>query len=107
MAAIEITDGNFEELVLHADVPSLVEFGAKWCPPCKLIEPFLAEMHHEYAGKAVIGKLDVDDNPIVSTQFGVRNLPTLLYFKNGFVVDRQVGAVPKNVLTEKLVALFG
>ncbi len=107
MSVVEITDGNFEELVLHADVPSLVEFGAKWCPPCKLIEPFLVEMQQEYDGKAIIGKLDVDDNPVVSTQFGVRNLPTILYFKNGFVVDRQVGAVPKNVLTEKLKAQLG
>jgi thioredoxin 1 len=76
-------------------------------PALQVDRTIFAEMHHEYAGKAVIGKLDVDDNPIVSTQFGVRNLPTLLYFKDGFVVDRQVGAVPKNVLTEKLDALFG
>ncbi len=102
--AVEINDGNFEELVLKSTTPVLVDFWAEWCGPCRMVGPIVEEISKEYVGKAVVGKVDVDSNPNISTQFGIRNIPTILFFKNGVVVDKQVGAVPKNVLVEKLVA---
>ncbi|MEQ9425358.1 MAG: thioredoxin [Cyclobacteriaceae bacterium] len=101
--AIEITDNNFEEVV-NSDKPVLVDFWAEWCGPCKMIGPIVEEIAGEYEGKAVIGKVDVDNNPQVSAKFGIRSIPTLLVFKGGEIVDKQIGAVPKNVLTEKLDA---
>lgn len=101
--AIEITDGNFKE-VLSTDQPVLVDFWAEWCGPCKMIGPVVEELAGEYEGKAVIGKVDVDANPNLSVEFGVRSIPTLLVFKNGEVVDKQVGAVPKGVLAGKIDA---
>ena len=103
--ALEITDATFEEVVLKSDKPVLVDFWAAWCGPCRMIGPIIEEMSSEYDGKAVIGKVDVDSNPGVSAQFGVRNIPTVLFIKNGEVVDKSVGAVPKAQLTQKLDAL--
>lgn len=102
--AIQITDANFEEVVLKSDKPVLVDFWAEWCGPCRMVGPIVEEISKEYDGKAVVGKVDVDNNPNISMQFGIRNIPTLLVFKGGKVVDKQVGAVPKNVLTQKLDA---
>lgn len=104
--ALEITDANFEELVLKSDKPVVVDFWAEWCGPCRMVGPVINEMSEEYAGRAVIGKVDVDNNPAVSNQFRVRNIPTILFIKNGEVVDKQVGAVPKAVLVQKLEKLF-
>jgi thioredoxin 1 len=102
--ALEITDSNFEELVLKSDKPVLVDFWAEWCGPCKMVGPVIEEMAKEYDGKAVIGKVNVDMNSAISMNYGIRNIPTLLYFKNGQVVDKQVGVVPKATLVGKLEA---
>lgn len=102
--ALEITDSNFEELVLKSDKPVLVDFWAEWCGPCRMVGPVVEEMSKEYEGKAVIGKVNVDLNSNISATYGIRNIPTLLYFKNGQVVDKQVGVVPKSTLAAKLDA---
>jgi thioredoxin 1 len=104
--ALEITDGNFEELIMQSDKPVLIDFWAVWCGPCRMIAPFVEEMAKEYDGKAVIGKVDVDSNPGVAAKFGIRNIPTVLFVKNGQVADKQVGACPKQVLVNKLNALL-
>jgi len=104
--AVTLTDANFDELVKKSDKPVLVDFWAEWCGPCKMIGPVVEELSKEFEGKALIGKLDVDSNPNVSVEFGIRSIPTLLFFKNGQVVDKQVGVVPKNVLVQKLNALL-
>ncbi len=104
--ALEITDANFEELVLKAEKPVLVDFWAEWCGPCRMIGPVVEELHGEYEGKALIGKVNVDNNPSVSAQFGVRNIPTILFIKGGEVVDKVVGAVPKAQLASKLDAIL-
>ena len=104
--AVEITDANFEEVVLKSDKPVVVDFWAAWCGPCRMIGPVIEEMSGEYEGKAIIGKVNVDENPGVSAQFGVRNIPTVLFIKNGEVADKSVGAVPKAQLTQKLEALI-
>ncbi len=100
--ALEITDANFEELVVKSDKPVMIDFWAVWCGPCRMVAPFVEEMAKEYEGRAVIGKVDVDSNPGVAQQFGIRNIPTILFLKNGEIADKQVGACPKTVLTGKL-----
>jgi thioredoxin 1 len=102
--AIEITDANFDELVIKSTKPVLVDFWAEWCGPCRMVGPVVEELAKEYDGKAVVGKLNVDLNPGVSTQFGIRSIPTILFFKGGQLVDRQVGAVPKSAIEGKLKA---
>ena len=102
--AIEITDANFDELVLKSDKPVLVDFWAEWCGPCRMVGPSVEELAKEYEGKAVVGKMNVDHNQNVPIKFGIRNIPALLFFKNGQLVDRQVGAVPKSTLETKLKA---
>ena len=93
-----VTDATFEADVLNSSVPVLVDFWAAWCGPCKMIAPILDEIAPEFAGKAKIVKINVDDNQLVAGQFGVRSIPTLLLFKNGQLVATQVGALPKNQL---------
>ena len=102
--ALELTDANFTEQVLNSDKPVLVDFWAEWCGPCRMVGPIVEELAHDYDGKAVVGKVNVDENQGVAAQFGIRNIPTLLIFKNGQVVDKQVGVAPKNVLEGKLKA---
>ncbi len=101
--AIIATDANFQELI-NSDKPVLVDFWAEWCGPCKMIGPIVEELAGEFEGQAVIAKMDVDTNPNVSAQFGIRSIPTLMVFKNGEMVDKQVGLVPKHVLAQKLTA---
>jgi thioredoxin 1 len=100
--AVEFTDANFEEVALKSDKPVMVDFWAEWCGPCRMVGPIVEEMSNEYDGKAVIGKVNVDDNPEISAKFGIRNIPTIIFLKNGEMVDKSVGAVPKNVLAEKI-----
>ena len=100
--ALEITDANFEELVLKSDKPVLVDFWAEWCGPCRMVGPIVEELSKDYEGKAVVGKVNVDSNSGISAKYGIRNIPTILFFKNGEVVEKHVGVAAKNVLADKL-----
>ena len=100
--ATQVTDSNFKTTVLDSDKVALIDFWAEWCGPCKALTPIIEEMSKEYEGKAVIGKLDVDSNPETAMKYGIRNIPTILFIKNGQVVDKQVGAVPKANLVAML-----
>jgi thioredoxin 1 len=102
--ALTFTDDSFEEDVLNSDKPVLVDFWAEWCGPCRMVGPVVDELAGEYEGKAKIGKVDVDNNPEISTKYGIRSIPSLLIFKNGEVVDQIVGAVPKAQLKKQLEA---
>ena len=102
---ITATDDNFQQEVLESDAPVLVDFWAAWCGPCRMIAPVVEQLASEFDGRAKIVKMDVDQNQQVPMQFGIRSIPTLLYFKDGQVVDQVVGAVSKKVLTDKLEAL--
>jgi thioredoxin 1 len=104
--ALEATDNNFEELVLKADKPVIVDFWAEWCGPCRMVGPIVEEVGVEYEGKAIVAKVDVDSNPGITAKYGIRNIPTILFFKNGEVADKQVGAVPKSTIVNKLEALY-
>jgi thioredoxin 1 len=104
--ALEITEANYEELVGNSSLPVVLDFWAAWCGPCKMVGPLIEEMHNEYEGKAVIGKVDVDANPEISRRFGIRNIPTIVFLKGGELVDKSVGAVPKGQLTSKLDAIL-
>ncbi len=104
--ALEATDSNFEELVLKADKPVIVDFWAEWCGPCRMVGPIVEEVGVEHEGKAVVAKVDVDSNPGITAKYGIRNIPTILFFKNGEIADKQVGAVPKSTIVSKLEALY-
>ncbi len=99
---LTVSDASFESEVLKSDKPVLVDFWAPWCGPCRMIAPIVEELANDYEGKAKIAKVNVDENPQISMQFGIRSIPTLLIFKNGKVVDQIVGAVPKGVLEGRL-----
>ena len=100
--ALEITQDNFQNEVIDSGKVTLLDFWAEWCGPCKAVGPVVDELSQEYDGQAVVGKVNVDENPDISQKYGVRNIPTILFLKDGEVVDKQVGAAPKAVLEEKL-----
>ncbi len=100
--AFEITDGNFQAEVLDSDKLTVIDFWAEWCGPCRMVAPIIDELSNEYEGKALVGKLDVDSNPEVSMKYGIRSIPTLLFIKNGEVVDKHVGATTKQVIASKI-----
>ena len=104
--ALEINDADFEELVLRADKPVLVDFWAEWCGPCRMVGPIVNELADDYAGRLIVGKVDVDSNPGIASQFGIRNIPTILFFKDGVVVDKHVGAAPKTTLSSKVDSIL-
>ena len=104
--ATAVTDATFQDEVLNSDQPVLVDFWATWCGPCRTIAPTIEELSQEYEGRAKVVKLDVDNNPQAAMQFGIRSIPSLLFFKDGRPVDQMVGVVPKKVLAEKLDGLM-
>ena len=104
--ALEITDSNFEETVLKSDKPVMVDFWAAWCGPCRMVGPIIDELSEEYDGKVIIGKIDIDSNQQYAAQFGVRNIPTVLVFKDGELVDRKVGVSSKNDYAEAIDKLI-
>ncbi|MDR0430996.1 MAG: thioredoxin [Tannerellaceae bacterium] len=103
--ALEVTDSNFEEL-LNSGKPMVVDFWAEWCGPCRMVGPIIDELDKEYTGRVTIGKMDVDSNDEVVAKFGVRNIPTILFFKDGKVVDKLVGAAGKSAFVDKIDALL-
>lgn len=102
MAEIQLTDQNFEQEVLHADMPVLVDFWASWCGPCQMLAPVIAEIAEEYAGKVKVGKVNVDEQPNLANRYGIASIPTVMLFKNGEVVSTSLGYRPKNELETML-----
>ena len=104
--ALEITDSNFEELVLKSEKPVMVDFWAAWCGPCRIVGPIIDEISNDYDGKAIVGKLDVDAHQDYAAKFGVRNIPTVLLFDKGELVGRQVGVAPKKAYSDAIDAVL-
>lgn len=104
--AKEITVSNFDEVVIQSKQPVMVDFWAQWCGPCKAIGPIIEELNNDYAGKAVIGKVDVDANQELAVRFGIMNIPTILFFKDGQIVDKLKGAAPKKEFQNKLNSII-
>lgn len=103
--ALQITDASFKDLI-NGDLPVVLDFWAEWCGPCRMISPFVDELATEYEGKVVIGKVNVDENDELPGEYGVRNIPTILFFKGGELVDKHVGAATKAVLEDKVKSLL-
>ena len=104
--ALEVNEKNIDEKVINQGLPVLVDFWAEWCGPCRMVGPIVEEVSNDFAGKAVVAKCDVDSATEIAAKYGIRNIPTLLFIKNGEVVDKLVGAVPKAKIVEKLNALL-
>ena len=104
--ALQITDASFDEVVLKSDKPVLEDFWATWCGPCRMLGPVIEELATEYEGRVVVGKVDVDNNQEFAAKYGVRNIPTVLVFKDGEVVGRQVGVAAKKTYTDALDSLL-
>ncbi len=103
---LEINDQNYAEVVEKAGLPAVLDFGATWCGPCQVIKPYIEKMSETYAGRAVIGKIDIDEAGDLAMKFGIRNVPTVIFLKDGKVVDKTVGAVPESQLISKLEAIL-
>ena len=103
--ALEITDSNFQEILAEGK-PVVMDFWAPWCGPCKMVGPIIDELATEYEGKVIIGKCDVDENGDVAAEYGIRNIPSVLFFKNGELVDKQVGSAPKSAYVAKIEAIL-
>lgn len=103
--ALEITGSNFQEILAEGK-PVVMDFWAPWCGPCKMVGPIIDELATEYEGKVIIGKCDVDENGDVAAEYGIRNIPTVLFFKNGELVDKQVGSAPKSAYVAKIEAIL-
>ena len=103
--ALNITDSNYQELLAEGN-PVVMDFWAPWCGPCKMVGPIIDELATEYEGKVIIGKCDVDENGDVAGEYGIRNIPTVLFFKDGKLVDKQVGSAPKSTYAAKIEALL-
>jgi len=103
---VEVNDSNFEEVVLKSEKLVIIDFWAEWCGPCRMITPIIEEISKEYAGRILAAKVDVDSNPGISSKLGIRNIPTVMFFKDGEMVDKQVGAVPKSNFISKLEPLL-
>ncbi|MBR2618593.1 MAG: thioredoxin [Paludibacteraceae bacterium] len=103
--ALQFTDATFDE-VLNNNTVVVADFWAEWCGPCRMVGPSIEQLAEEYAGKAAIGKVDIEENDDLATQYAIRNIPTVLFFKNGQLVDKMVGAAPKSAYEEKLKALL-
>ena len=104
--ALVINDSNFEEIVLKSEQPAMVDFWAVWCGPCRAVAPYVEQVAAEYEGKAVVGKVDVEQCPDIANRYGIRNIPTLLFFKGGELADKHVGMISKTEMTRKLNALL-
>jgi len=104
--AFEFTDTNFQETAIDGESLSVVDFWAEWCGPCRQVTPIIEELSKDYDGKALIGKMNVDDNPEVSTKYGIRSIPTILFLKNGEIVDKHVGTATKEALVQKIDSLI-
>jgi len=104
--AVVLTDDNFDEIVLKSKKPVVVDFWAEWCGPCRVISPMISELAEDYKDRIIVGKMDVDNNPSTPAKYGVRNIPTVLFFREGEIAGKQVGAVPKASLVSKVEGLL-
>lgn len=104
--ALEVTDASFVKEIIESGKPAMVDFWATWCGPCRMVGPTVEELAKEFEGQAVVAKVDVDNNQQVAAEYGIRNIPTILFFKDGQVVDKVVGVVPKTQLEQKLKAIM-
>ena len=103
--ALQFTDGNIKEAI-NSGKPVVVDFWAEWCGPCRMVGPIIEELANEYEGKVIIGKLDVDENTETPQEYGIRNIPTILFFKDGQIVDKRIGAAQKSAFVAKIEALL-
>ncbi len=102
--AKELTDSNFQDTALANEGLTIIDFWAPWCGPCRMISPIIEELAKDYEGKILVGKVDVDQNPQISVKYGIRSIPTILFLKNGQVIDKQIGATSKQALVNKIEA---